>query len=521
MRNDFFHKCKLLGLKGIMARAEKVLIAAQKFLESLRALPHFAELRERQLDSVCQSCQQTEAFSTEASVRVLALLSREIWGQHGYERIQAIVASKTSDDLPGKASSRRSAQDYTMLPYYLSEELSLLLKDESVFVQVKVEMLARHAALLGLRAPSENTCAALCALACGANVPGKLTSAQQWERLSAWKPLIKKVLPRDAPPVYLLRLPRDIDDCPRELLVLTFGTETKAVPLEWDMAAFESVVKGWPLRKTNVLTQEATASGANSSLVPVQNQMMLMQAAQMQAMMLQRSWDQGATEPKPKEDLLVNLKLFNPPSASAPSATSIVPVKPLPLPAPAAVASPKEPLNSKKSTSVSETPASIDEEVKKLKSQLNLASRGEADKEEKANPGNEEKSKPKGKAKGKAKPKGKAKGSPKLAPKPKSVAKGGLKKRPSCKGPALEKEVEEEPLPSGNFSFQAAFWGDCKFESYSQKSYIRWCDHSDGDRMKMVVGSCGADHHNITRKMVPHVKRGLTREELRGIRDGL
>ena len=91
------------------------------------------------------------------------------------------------------------------------------------------------------------------------------------------------------------------------------------------------------------------------------------------------------------------------------------------------------------------------------------------------------------------------------------------KKQKPANAPA-EDVPEEKPH---NCRFHCAFWGDCKFETYSAKSYIRFlCNESK--TWKMIIGCTDARRHaTVTWNLIRHVKAGKTKEQLTTVRDEL
>lgn len=85
---------------------------------------------------------------------------------------------------------------------------------------------------------------------------------------------------------------------------------------------------------------------------------------------------------------------------------------------------------------------------------------------------------------------------------------GGLKKRP-----AASSAVTAQGQGTKNFAFKAKFWGECKAEFYSQKSYLRRYDDASG-KYVMIIGSTAPQHKKICYQLVKHVKAGLSQEAL-------
>ena len=84
------------------------------------------------------------------------------------------------------------------------------------------------------------------------------------------------------------------------------------------------------------------------------------------------------------------------------------------------------------------------------------------------------------------------------------------------------KKTDQQASPAtgkiyANKTFQAKFWGHCRVEFYSAKSYIRFFCKDKG-RLSMVIGSVHGQHQEICDRLVPHVQKGKCREELHAVR---
>jgi len=84
--------------------------------------------------------------------------------------------------------------------------------------------------------------------------------------------------------------------------------------------------------------------------------------------------------------------------------------------------------------------------------------------------------------------------------------------------PPSAADVDHGPVhwQKQNFKFEASVWGSCKAEFYTHKSYIRH-QTSEGS-WRLVIQTEKKDHHKILKSLVDHVKRGLSKEELKAVR---
>ena len=205
-----------------MAKFEKQLHASQKFLAGLTGLPHFSELREKQLQACLKVLDGLPSLSTSAVANWLDILDFSIWGPEGAAKLQTAMAIKeTAGETPG-ATGRRSLQDYTELPRFIPADLWNVLLGSETGRDRKLALLAQHCAKLGLRCPSEPTCALILTLAyCSVPEPRVMEEREWYDQLKIKKPVIKKHLTGNAPAEYLLTLPSDV-------LGLPVGIRTRA-----------------------------------------------------------------------------------------------------------------------------------------------------------------------------------------------------------------------------------------------------------------------------------------------------
>ena len=74
---------------------------------------------------------------------------------------------------------------------------------------------------------------------------------------------------------------------------------------------------------------------------------------------------------------------------------------------------------------------------------------------------------------------------------------------------AKKQAVEEQSgAEAGNSWFMSDRYGQCKFETYTDKSYVRFRDIDSG-KLKMIIGSCQKDfHQEICKRLIPAIKEG-------------
>ena len=111
-----------------MAQVGKQVVASQFFLNGLLSLPHFPELRLKQLERLLALISKS-SLTLEQSGPIISSLDSRIWDGVSLERLKSALADKTV--APGDAAEiegRVKQQDYSSLPRYLTEEWWLLLE---------------------------------------------------------------------------------------------------------------------------------------------------------------------------------------------------------------------------------------------------------------------------------------------------------------------------------------------------------------------------------------------------------
>ena len=145
-----------------MAQVQKQLIASQKFLAGLLALPQYAELRGKQLERLMAVIRKVR-LTVEQSGLLLAAMDSNLWDEGSISQLKSLVADQTvTETNEEQASQRVKQQDFTSLPYYLDGDWWRRLETPVATEREKnCERLCQHAARLGLTNPTEETYAFL------------------------------------------------------------------------------------------------------------------------------------------------------------------------------------------------------------------------------------------------------------------------------------------------------------------------------------------------------------------------
>ena len=235
----------------MFSKIKKQLDAAQRFLCGLKSLASFDSRVSEYASLLRQQIEQSENWSTAEGSEVLALIDDSLWGSEAVN-LRELIASRCvlQDGEKSKAGKeRRALQDFLNLPLYLTHELWLKLLGGNISLENKLEILFKHSGALGLRCPTEQTCALLLAMC--HNLPSEqLLESEKLKLLQDNRHRIKKSLQLPAPVVYLDKLPQNPRDLPVAVTTLVFAQQPRVDPPQrWEELV--AAARAWPLRKTN------------------------------------------------------------------------------------------------------------------------------------------------------------------------------------------------------------------------------------------------------------------------------
>ena len=164
---------------GSNMSAEKQLDAAQKFLRGITSLASYAEVREKQALGVQRSLEKVAAFTVAQAATWLGALQEELWSTAQVATFREIVAQKAR---PVEADNSKAAtQDFTLLPFYLTDELGQDIGNPAVDSDRLLYRLCQHAAKMSLRNASEATKATLVVMSKWIACNRGLTPKEQYE----------------------------------------------------------------------------------------------------------------------------------------------------------------------------------------------------------------------------------------------------------------------------------------------------------------------------------------------------
>lgn len=221
---------------------EKQLRAAQKYLTLVKTLPVFEGVREQQLQDIKEKLEQV-SLNVDQAARLVDLLDETVWGSS----LDELKAAMTPRADPAADNIRKQPQDYTWFLHYITP--SMWKGMESLEGLHVLEKLCQHAALLGLRNPTEQSVATLLTLAFDTH--GLLLDSEKWTLMQQHKDYIKKQLGKYGKcTLHLRQLPANPEELPQELRLRAFPGQESPVRPEAAGRWFQ-IAKSWPLRKTH------------------------------------------------------------------------------------------------------------------------------------------------------------------------------------------------------------------------------------------------------------------------------
>ena len=242
------------GLLAARREMEKQIQASQRFLQGLRSLSSFEEVRLRQFNHLRGVIAKASSVSTACVADLVASLDGSVWDNSQIEDLKALLADKLGD--VGK--ERRAMQDYLCLPLYLDQAAWNQLQTTVDPVE-RFERLCRIAIALGMRCPAEYTVAALVWLSTCAFRTVDLTDSEKKNLLRDYKPKLKKwLLGLPDPGTYLQVLPAVVGNCPEVLLRNQYPSGFDSyTPPGWSYEHYEQMVRRYPLRQRKHMDEPA------------------------------------------------------------------------------------------------------------------------------------------------------------------------------------------------------------------------------------------------------------------------
>ena len=245
-----------------MSGLEKQLNSAVKFLESVRPLAEYEELERRQVTGLVSSFEKVARLTAAQAAGLLTIVDQANLSTESQTKLKTAVANKTQS---AAETRRRSMQDFTLLPFFLTAKLWRYVMDDCTDRKHVLQLICEHALLLGLRCPTEGTIATILCLAYRKQLLG-MSSKDKHTLLCSNKLVVKRVLGNVADgSIFLEALPQVWSELPRDLLKQAFPEEEKPAEALLPVQDLLALAQSIPLRISNAdLTGETSASARSS-----------------------------------------------------------------------------------------------------------------------------------------------------------------------------------------------------------------------------------------------------------------
>lgn len=246
-----------------MAVCLKHVVASQKFLRGIRALPGYDNFAEKQAGGIVKSLEKLQEVTPAEAASILEAIDQTLWSPSQVERFRESLACKTRAVMED-SSRTPQLQDFTSIPYFLPDALTEKIlatgqdKDQLLF-----EVCA-HAAKLSLRTASEASKATIIALAYWTHLGKGMSPQEKYNLYLKKKPVVTKFLSLPAPQKLIASLPIAWDELPLELKEQVFpkGKPEANQAFAGDVMQF---VRSMPLRKDHSSLQGVAELASSSS----------------------------------------------------------------------------------------------------------------------------------------------------------------------------------------------------------------------------------------------------------------
>ena len=219
--------------------------AANNFLSTMSQFSDFAVVQQRETDSIKNKLQALQALGMEDAAKVAAALQKLQLATGQRDSLLAVLASKVAEaSAVLTAGGKAKTQDYTSFASFLPQRIW-----DGLAQPDGLAALADYLAeFLGLRHPSEPTCATVAALLVKVQkMDGTpLKSAYDWAK-ARLKSVCEQKLASRLPGPYLVKLPRAWDQLPEAWQ----QHAEQPVPPKVDLADLHALQKSVPMRSTH------------------------------------------------------------------------------------------------------------------------------------------------------------------------------------------------------------------------------------------------------------------------------
>lgn len=253
-----------MALSGLeMGSCQKQIDAAQRFLRGIRQLPGYDEFALKQASGISKAFERVKELTPGEAAGILGSIDEMLWSTSQVEQFRQLLAQKTRAVLED-ALRPTQQQDFTALPYLVSEELSTRVLCPSTDKDQLLFELCAYAAKLTLRSATEASKATIIALAYWTQLNQGMPPKEKYNLYVTKKPLVTKYLSLPAPETMILSLPMAWEELPTDVKNHTFPTGKPVAnkQLAFDVMQF---VRNMPLRKDHNLLQPVAATHSAAS----------------------------------------------------------------------------------------------------------------------------------------------------------------------------------------------------------------------------------------------------------------
>ena len=234
---------------------EKQLLASQKFLQGIRALPTYEAARSKQMQQIENVVSKAPCISTEVAGQLVHVIDGEIWSEDQVVHLKGLISEKITMNTSTTAG-RKTGQDYTALCCYLSTEWWTYLQTTQSEGE-KVEALTKLGAKLGMRTPSEASLGGIVYLSCCLFGNQNMTEKQKLKLLEEYKPKMRR---------WIGQVPvcgDKVSDLPEDPQELDSERRNTSFPKGYEPGLLQGLslssimlgIRKYPCRKTNMMTQ--------------------------------------------------------------------------------------------------------------------------------------------------------------------------------------------------------------------------------------------------------------------------
>lgn len=220
-------------------------------------MPAYGNFEEKQFIGIKKVIEKMREATPGEAAGILAAIDENLWLVSHVETFRHMLAGKTRAVV--EDAVRTTQQDFTTLPFFLSEELYGKVSCQGNDKDQLLFDVCAHAAKLSLRMATEATKATIIALAYWTQLCQGMTPKEKYNLYLMKKPVVTKYLSLPPPSTSILDLPLACSDLPPELAQAVFPTGKLMEKKDFEAEVMQ-FVRNMPLRKDHSLLQNESSS---------------------------------------------------------------------------------------------------------------------------------------------------------------------------------------------------------------------------------------------------------------------